>query len=91
MTEELQKAWDEFRVWKSRTDHFAVKVWILDRIDQPTEDQIEQKKAYFEKQMEYFKMSAKVWYSALEGLCDPNQVVWKPDGSCYVNGVLFQY
>jgi hypothetical protein len=82
----LQKVWNEYRILKSRSDHFGYKSLLINSYPKPTEEDIKQMKDYSEKYIRLYIESCQVLTTDFLG------AYWDDDGSCILsNGLRFQY
>ena len=84
--EHLKKAWDQYRVLKSRSDHFGYKALLINGYPDPTQDERDLMNEYVAQHLQFYKESCGSLPLEFLG------ARWEFDGSCVLkDGIRLQY
>ena len=84
--EHLKKVWDEYRVLKSRSDHFGYNALLINGYPNPLDEDKERMWEYHQKHIEFYLQSCGI---LTQEFLD---AYWRNDGSCVLSdGVELVY
>ena len=78
ISDDLKKVWEEYRILKSRSDHFGYKSLVLNGYPKLTDEEQEKKNVYHKKHVQFFMEAGQSLLLTPEF----RDACWQEDGSC---------